>query len=276
MKRITTVIALAFLITSCVSKKKYVALEQDNGELKSELTKTKVEKEDLEAKFAEIQARVDSYNSKINSLTDENNAKLVSVDGMVISEDQKDAMRETLKNVPPAYMATAKTLKDSMNLAVQFNLKKSMGDIEEDEDININIEETVVMISISDKMLFKSGSYRISDKADEILSKIASIVNSEESLDVMIEGHTDNQTFVKSSSIKDNWDLSVLRATAVVKKLQNEHNVAPEKLIAAGRAFYQPLVENDSDENRATNRRTRVVILPNIDKFFALMNKDNQ
>ncbi len=276
MKRITTVIALAFLITSCVSKKKYVALEQDNGELKSELTKTKVEKEDLEAKFAEIQARVDSYNAKINSLTDENNAKLVSVDGMVISEDQKNAMRETLKNVPPAYMATAKTLKDSMNLAVQFNLKKSMGDIEEDEDININIEETVVMISISDKMLFKSGSYRISDKADEILSKIASIVNSEESLDVMIEGHTDNQTFVKSSSIKDNWDLSVLRATAVVKKLQNDHNVAPEKLIAAGRAFYQPLVENDSKENRATNRRTRVVILPNIDKFFALMNKDNQ
>jgi len=276
MKRITTVVALAFLITSCVSKKKYVELEQEKGELQSELTKVKVENEELESKFDKIQARVDDYNAKINSLTEDNDTKLVNVDGVVVSEDQKDAMRETLKDVPPAYLATAKTLKDSMNLAVQFNLKQSMDNIEEDEDINVNIEETVVMISISDKMLFKSGSYRISDKADEILSKIASIVNSEESLDIMIEGHTDNKQFVSNSAIKDNWDLSVLRATAVVKKLQNEHDVAPEKLIAAGRAFYQPLVDNDTAENRATNRRTRVVILPNIDKFFALMSEKNQ
>ncbi|MEM6517272.1 MAG: OmpA family protein [Bacteroidota bacterium] len=276
MKRITAVVTIAFLLASCVSKKKYVALEQEKGELQSELNKVKVENEELESKFAKIQARVDDYNSKINSLTEDNDAKLVSVEGVVISENQKDALRETLKSVPPAYLATAKTLKDSMNLAVQFNLKNSMENIEEDEDINVNIEETVVMISISDKMLFKSGSYRISDKADNILSKIAGIVNSEESLDIMIEGHTDNKQFVNNSAIKDNWDLSVLRATAVVKKLQNDHNVAPEKLIAAGRAFYQPLVDNDTAENRAINRRTRVVILPNIDKFFALMADKNQ
>jgi len=273
MKRITTVVALAFLITSCVSKKKYVALEQEKGELQSELTKTRVENEELEAKFDKIQARVNDYNAKINSLTEENDAQLVNVDGVVISNKQKDMMRETLRKVPPAYLATAKTLKDSMNLAVQYNLKNSMDNIEEDEDINVNIEETVVMISISDKMLFKSGSYRISDKADEILSKIANVVNSEESLDIMIEGHTDNKQFVNTSAIKDNWDLSVLRATSVVKKLQNDHGVAPEKLIAAGRAFYQPLVDNDTEENRSTNRRTRVVILPNIDKFFALMSE---
>jgi len=179
MKRITTVVALAFLITSCVSKKKYVALEQEKGELQSELTKTRVENEELEAKFDKIQARVNDYNAKINSLTEENDAQLVNVDGVVISNKQKDMMRETLRKVPPAYLATAKTLKDSMNLAVQYNLKNSMDNIEEDEDINVNIEETVVMISISDKMLFKSGSYRISDKADEILSKIANVVNSE-------------------------------------------------------------------------------------------------
>ncbi|TXD84113.1 OmpA family protein [Subsaximicrobium wynnwilliamsii] len=274
MKRITLIVAFAFLITSCVSKKKYMALEQEKGELKSELTKTRVENEELEAKFSEIQSRVDNYNSKISSLTEDNNSKLVNVDGVVISENQKKAMRETLKNVPPAYMSTAKTLKDSMNLAVKFNLQKSMDNIEEDEDIDINIQETVVMISISDKMLFNSGSYKISDKANDILSKIANVVNSEESLDIMIEGHTDNQTFVKSSAIKDNWDLSVLRATAVVKKLQNDYGVAPEKLIAAGRSFYQPLTENDSKENRSKNRRTRVVILPNIDKFFALMSQN--
>ena len=271
MKRISVIVLSALFLTACVSKKKYVALQTENGQIKSELTKTQVEKEDLETKFTAIQARVDSYNSKINSLTEDNNAKLVNVDGVVISENQKVALRESLKNVPPAYLATAKTLKDSMNLAVQFNLKESMDNIEEDEDISINIEETVVMISISDKMLFNSGSYKISKKANEILQKIADVVNSEESLDIMVEGHTDNQTLKSTASVKDNWDLSVLRATSVVKKLQNEHNVDPAKLIAAGRSFYQPLVANDSKENRAINRRTRIVILPNIDKFFALM-----
>ena len=274
MKQLSVIVLSALFLTACVSKKKYVALETENGQIKSELTKTKVEKEELEAKFEAIEARVDSYNSKINSLTKENDAKLVNVDGVVISENQKAALRESLKKVPPAYLATAKTLKDSMNLAMQFNLKQSMDNIEEDEDISVNIQETVVMISISDKMLFDSGSYRISNKASEILQKIANVVNSEESLDIMVEGHTDDQTFKPNASIKDNWDLSVLRATSVVKKLQEEHNVAPEKLIAAGRSFYQPLVPNDTKENRATNRRTRIVILPNIDKFFALMSSN--
>jgi chemotaxis protein MotB len=271
MKRISVIVLSALFFTACVSKKKYLALEQDHGELKSELTKTKVEKEELESKFSKIQQRVDSYNSKINELTEDNNTKLVSVEGLVISENQKVAMRESLKNVPPAYMNTAKTLKDSMNLALQFNLKSSLENIDEDEDIAINIEETVVMISISDKMLFNSGSYRISDKANDILQKIANVINSEESLDVMVEGHTDNKLMKNSAAVRDNWDLSVLRATAVVKKLQNDYQVAPEQLIAAGRSFYQPLVENDTKDNRATNRRTRIVILPNINKFFAMM-----
>jgi chemotaxis protein MotB len=274
MKRISVIVLSALFLTACVSKKKYLALEQDNGELKSELTKTKVEKEELETKFERIQQRVDSYNSKINQLTDENNAQLVSVDGVVVSENQKKAMRESLKNVPPAYMSTAKTLKDSMNLALQFNLKASMDNIEEDEDIAINIQETVVMISISDKMLFNSGSYKISNKANEILQKIANVINSEESLDVMVEGHTDNKQMRSDAALKDNWDLSVLRATAVVKKLQDDYKVAPEQLIAAGRSFYQPLAPNDTEENRAKNRRTRIVILPNIDKFFAMMSSN--
>nr|WP_321226149.1 OmpA family protein [uncultured Psychroserpens sp.] len=275
MKRISVIVLSALFFTACVSKKKYVALEQDNGELKSELTKTKVEKEELESKFTKIQQRVDSYNSKINELTNDNNAKLVSVDGVVISENQKAAMRESLSKVPPAYMATAKTLKDSMNLAMQFNLKSSLDNIEEDEDIAINIEETVVMISISDKMLFNSGSYKISNKANDILQKIANVINSEESLDVMVEGHTDNKLMKNNAAVRDNWDLSVLRATSVVRKLQDDYKVAPEQLIAAGRSFYKPLTDNDTKENRATNRRTRIVILPNIDKFFAMMSSSN-
>ena len=260
------------LLTSCVSKKKYVALETENGQIKSELTKTKVEKEDLEAKFAEIQARVDKYNSKINSLTQDNDAKLVSVDGTVISENNKKAMRETLKKVPPAYFVNVKTLKDSMNLAVSHNLKNSIDTttLEEDEDISINIQETVVMISISDKMLFESGSYKVSKNANAILQKLADIINSEPSIEVLVEGHTDSKS-ISTSKISDNWDLSVMRATSVVRKLQDDYKVAPEKLIAAGRSFYQPLADNDTKENRAINRRTRIIILPNIDKFFSLM-----
>ncbi|TDY12336.1 flagellar motor protein MotB [Meridianimaribacter flavus] len=271
MKKTAIICFSALVLASCVSKKKYLALEQDNGELKSELTKTKVENEELEAKFAAIQARVDQYNTKINSLTKDNDSKLVNVDGVVMSENTKAQMRETLKSVPPAYLMGSKTLKDSMNAAISYNLKNSVDTIDESDDIAINIEETVVMISISDKMLFKSGSYKVSDKADAILQQIADVINSEESLDVMVEGHTDDKAMVQNASVKDNWDLSVLRATSVVKKLQNDFNIAPEKLIAAGRSFYQPIAANDTKENRAKNRRTRIVILPNLDKFFALM-----
>ena len=272
MKKISITLLAVVMLSSCVSKKKYVALETENGQLKSELTKTKVEKEDLEAKFSAIQQRVDQYNKKINSLTEENNAKLVQADGTVISENTKNNMRETLKKVPPAYFANVKTLKDSMNLAVSYNLKNSMdtSELENDEDISVNINETVVMISISDKMLFNSASYKVSNKANDILQKIANVINSEPSVEVMVEGHTDSKS-IRTSSIADNWDLSVLRATSVVRKLQDEYGVAPEKLIASGRSFYHPLAENDTKENRAINRRTRIVILPNIDKFFALM-----
>lgn len=280
MKKISIVLLLFILLSSCVSKKKYLALEHENGEIKSELTKTRVEKEDLEAKFAKIQARVDEYNSKISSLTNEvgvltleNDSKItVANDGAVISNDAKEKMRETLQFVDPYKVAQAKTLKDSMNLAVSYNLQKTLdtSSLNEDEDISVDINETVVMISISDKMLFNSGSYRISSKANNILQKLADVINSEPSLDVMVEGHTDSRS-ISTYKVQDNWDLSVLRATSVVRKLQNKYNVAPEKLIASGRSSYQPLADNSTREGRAANRRTRIIILPNIDKFFALM-----
>ena len=275
MKKIS-ILLLAVLVFSCVSKKKYMALEQENGEIKSELQKTQVEKEDLEAKFAQIEARVDAYNSKITSLKEETDAKLEVKDGAVISNNTKVKMRETLQHVDAAKLSQAKTLKDSMNLAVAYNLEKTISEsnMNEDDDFSVNINETVVMISIADNMLFNTGSYRLSSKANPLLQKLADVINSEESLDVMVEGHTDSRT-INTVSIADNWDLSVLRATSVVRKLQHEFNVAPEKLIAAGRSSYQPLAENDTKENRAKNRRTRIIILPNIDKFFALMASEN-
>jgi chemotaxis protein MotB len=280
MKKFSILLVTAILLSSCVSKKKYVALEQQNGELTSELTKTKVEKENLENKFAAIETRVNNYNSKIQSLnqdveglTIENKAKFeVSKDGTVASGISKQKMRETLMNVDPEKLAAANTLKDSMNLAVQYNLNKAINtsDLNEDEDIVVDINDTVVMISIADNMLFNTASYRVGNKADKILKKLADVINSEPSLDVMVEGHTDSRS-INTNKISDNWDLSVLRATSVVRKLQNQFKVSPEQLIASGRSSYKPLVENDSRQNRSKNRRTRIILMPNIDKFFALM-----
>jgi chemotaxis protein MotB len=280
MKKFSILLVTAILLSSCVSKKKYVALEQQNGELTSELTKTKVEKENLENKFAAIETRVNNYNSKIQSLnqdveglTIENKAKFeVSKDGTVASGISKQKMRETLMNVDPEKLAAANTLKDSMNLAVQYNLNKAINtsDLNEDEDIVVDINDTVVMISIADNMLFNTASYRVGNKADKILKKLANVINSEPSLDVMVEGHTDSRS-INTNKISDNWDLSVLRATSVVRKLQNQFKVSPEQLIASGRSSYKPLVENDSRQNRSKNRRTRIILMPNIDKFFALM-----
>lgn len=277
MKKISILLLLVATTFSCVSKKKFLALQQENGEIKSELQKTRVAKEDLEAKFDKIQSRVDAYNSKIATLKQENDTKLDVVGNIaVISKATKDKMRETLKHVNAEKLANAKTLKDSMNLAVAYNLEKTISEsnINEDEDFAVNINETVVMISIADNMLFNTGSYRLSSKADNVLKKLADVINSEPSLDVMVEGHTDART-INTEFLADNWDLSVLRSTAVVRKLQEKYNVAPEKLIAAGRSSYQPIAENDSSENRAKNRRTRIIILPNINKFFALMSENN-
>lgn len=280
MKNISILLVTVLLLSSCVSKKKYLALEQQNGEITSELTKTRVEKEELENKFAAIEARVSDYNSKIQSLNEDvegltidNKAKFeVSKDGTVASGASKEKMRETLRNVDPSKLAGATTLKDSMNLAVQYNLNKAIdtSDLNEDGDMVIDINDTVVMISIADNMLFNTASYRVGNKADKILKKLADVINSEPSLDVMVEGHTDSRT-INTDKIADNWDLSVLRATSVVRKLQKQFNVAPDQLIASGRASYQPLEENDSNANRAKNRRTRIILMPNIDKFFALM-----
>lgn len=277
MRKISILI-LAIVVSSCVSKKKYVALEQENGEIRSELQKTRVAKEDLEAKFDRIQARVDEYNSKIASLQEESDSKfeIVGDNTAIMSNNSKKVMRETLAKVDPNKVNQARTLKDSMNLAIAYNLEKtiSASNMNEDEDIAVDINETVVMISISDNMLFNTASYRVSPKADTILQKLADVINSEPSLEVMVEGHTDSRT-INTANISDNWDLSVLRATSVVRKLQEKFGVAPEKMIAAGRSSYQPLVDNDTKENMARNRRTRIVILPNIDKFFALMASNN-
>lgn len=279
-KTVILLSSLAIVMSSCVSKKKYAELEQQYQDTKGNLQKTTLEKQELEAKFAKIEKRVENYNEKINSLKsynsslkEENNVKLDMIGNTaVISNSMKEKMRATLKNVDPAELANAKTLKDSMNLAIAYNLKKSIdtSKLENSDDVNIDIDQTVVMISVADNLLFNTASYNVKRKAYKLIEQLANVINSEPSMDVMIEGHTDSRT-INNEVIQDNWDLSVKRATSIVRLLEKKYKVAPNRLIAAGRGSSVPLVENNTAKNRARNRRTRIVILPNLDKFFGLM-----
>lgn len=282
-KLIIPFVAFSLLATSCVSKKKFVALESEYKDTKGTLQKTTLEKEELESKFAKIETRVASYYEKINSLKvdndklqDENDVKLDIVGKTaVISNKTRKSMRETLSKVDPAILANAKSLKDSLNLAISYNLKNKMNslDLSGDDDINIDIEQTVVMISISDKLLFNTASFRVKSGAYSFLERMANLLKAEPSMDVMIEGHTDSQS-ISNDDVQDNWELSSKRATAIVRILEGKHKIEGSRLIAAGRGSTVPLVPNTTSANRAKNRRTKIVILPNLDKFFALMGEE--
>ena len=269
----------AGLMASCVSKKKYTELESNLYKTQVQLATTNQEKAELEEKMAIIEARVAEYNARINSLREVNdqltdaNSSLLSIEGAaVMSKNSRKKMIETLNKVDPAKLAEAKTLEDSVNLAIEHNIKQNIAANTEgnEDDIKIDIDKTVVMISVSDRLLFNTGSYRLNTKANPLLAKLAEVINSEPSLQVMIEGHTDPRT-ISNAVIQDNWDLSVKRATSIVRELQLKYGVAPEKMIAAGRSSYMPLVENDSKENMALNRRTRIVLIPDLDMFFAML-----
>lgn len=282
-KYLAVIMASSLVITSCVSKKKYAALEEQYKNTRANLQKTTLEKEELETKFAKIEKRVENYNDKINSLKSfnselqkENDVKLDMVGNTaVISNSLKQRMRETLANVDSAELANARTLKDSMNVAIAHNLKKSVdaSQLENSDDVNINIDKTVVMISVADNLLFNTASYKVKRKAYKLIEQLANVINSEPSMDVMIEGHTDSRP-IHNNIVEDNWDLSVKRATSIVRLLEKKYGVTANRLIASGRGSSMPLVSNDTREDRARNRRTRIVILPNLDKFFGLLAED--
>jgi len=151
-----------------------------------------------------------------------------------------------------------------------MNLKGAIGNLD-DKDINIKVDKGVVYVDISDKLLFKSGSYDVTDRAKEVLGKVATVLKNQPEIEFMVEGHTDNVPFKGSGVLADNWDLSVKRATTVVKILQKQYGLDPGKMAAAGRSEYLPVTSNDSAEGRAANRRTRIVILPQLDQFFKLL-----
>lgn len=279
---VTTLVCGSLVFTSCVSKKKYTELESQYNNTVSTLTKTEQERKELETRLTSIEDRVANYNAKIQSLSSSNvslkelsDSRLQQYGNVVVSNKDKAQMKAALANVDQNQLAQAKTLQDSMNLIVSYNLKKNLdsqfAESGSQDDIEVSIDETVVMINISDKLLFNSGSYRVNSMANPLLERLADVINSEPALEVMVEGHTDAQTVKPGAAVKDNWELSVQRSTAVIRTLQDKYNVAPEKLIAAGRSSYLPLTENETSEGRAKNRRTRIVLLPNLDKFLALL-----
>lgn len=267
--RILLTLSTVAILSSCVSKKKYTELEQDRDETQSELAQTQAEKEELENQMNEIEMRVERYNNKIASLQTEKDGMSVADDGIVVSEDNKKAMRETLKDVPNSKLSSAKTLKDSLNIAIAHNISKKLG--QSGDDLNLSIEDTYVKINIEDQLLFGDSSFNVGRDADEVLSRIADVLKSEPSLEVMVEGHTDDRTIKEDSYIVDNWDLSARRSAAVVRKLEGKFGVPSDQLIVAGRSSYDPVGPNDSKESMAKNRRTQLVIMPNLDKFFAMI-----
>tara|TARA_B100001769_G_scaffold52428_1_gene37862 strand:+ start:890 stop:1741 length:852 start_codon:yes stop_codon:yes gene_type:complete len=275
MKKTIFITTISFVFFSCVSQKKYQELETLQENTRNNLNSTSIQlntcKDDKEAalkSLTELKEQVKFLKANNQDLINNlGNLTTLSQKGAENLEKSLESMKE--KDVRIQRMQDAVTRKDSVTLALVTSLKGVLGNLS-DDDIEVNVEKGVVYVSISDKLLFSSGSYMITKRAKDVLGKVAEVVNNRPDLEFMVEGHTDNVP-IKTDAILDNWDLSVKRATAVVRILQNDFSVAPERMTAAGRSSYIPLLDNDSASNRAKNRRTRIVVLPKLDQFYDLI-----
>ena len=271
------------LFSSCVSKKvmkeekvRYETLQSQYNKLQDDLKNCN----DLTAadsrKKASLESEIESLKKQIDFLKENNNQALKQLENLsVISRSQAESIKKSLDNIgaKDAYikdLQSAINKKDSLNMALVMNLKGAIGNLD-DKDINIKVDKGVVYIDISDKMLFKSGSYDITDRAKEVLGKVALVLKNQPDIEFMVEGHTDNVPYKGSGTLLDNWDLSVKRATAVVRVLQNQYGLNPANMAAAGRSEYKPIADNSTAEGKSANRRTRIVILPQLDQFFKLL-----
>jgi chemotaxis protein MotB len=278
MKKILILAAIIpFVLTSCVSKKKFAMLEAKEKATQDLLNTATVklnscldEKEKLNTDNTSLATQLD-YLKKTNSDLVEmsKDMAILSAKGSENLEKSLESLKE--KDLKITRLQDALTKKDSVTLALVTSLKREVGI--DDPDININVEKGVVMISIADNLLFKSGSFEVNAKAKNVLAKVAKVINSKPDFECMVEGHTDNVPF-KSAVLLDNWDLSVKRSTAIVRVLHNDLGVNPKQLIPAGRSSYVPLVANNTPANKAKNRRTRIIIMPKIDQFYEMLEKE--
>ncbi len=242
----------------------YRVLMMENAKCQAQRTADLDKMKLLEAQLADSKA---NSNQVLNQLKDLS----------VISGSQAESIKKSLDNigVKDAYikdLQSAINRKDSLNMALVINLKSAIGNLG-DQDINVKVDKGVVYVDISDKLLFKSGKYEVTDRAQEVLGKVAKVILAQPDIEFMVEGHTDNKPFNGGGVLMDNWDLSVKRATAVVRILQNKYKVPPSRMTAAGRGEFMPIASNETKDGNATNRRTRIVILPQLDQFFKLLEK---
>lgn len=272
MKKLFAIALTGILMTSCVSNKKFAELEEKYQSTQDELKTSEMRLSACEDEKNTMRA---SYESQIKTLQN-TNAALLDTQGEIVTISKKGAenlerslesMKE--KDLQIKTMRDAINKKDSVTLALVTSLKGALGNIN-DEDIQINVEKGVVFVSISDKLLFGSGQYKVTEEAKKVLAKVAKVVNDKKDFEFMVEGHTDTEP-ISRTNIEDNWDLSTKRATSVIRILQNDYNVDPTRMTAAGRGEYIPVASNETAEGRSKNRRTRIVVLPKLDQFFGMI-----
>lgn len=299
--KLTQMLALGAMVSiamsSCVAKKKYVDLQQQLevanadlekrgnmiNEFKNKLVTCEQEKESLtKTNQSTIQLRdeqIADLRSQVTDLRKLRDTQMEQVGNLtILSQTANKNIDRTLAQLEQkdqyiALLQAAKSKADSINLALAVNLKGVLAEGIADQDVEITVDRTVVMVNLSDRMVFSSGSYKVTPKAKAVLGKIAQIIQSRPDLDVMIEGYTDNVAY-SSEPLVDNWDLSVKRATSVVRILQKDFGVDPNKLIAAGRGEFNALAPNDTKEGRQQNRRTRIILMPRLNQFYDLLNPD--
>jgi len=271
---------------SCVSTKKFKemqakmqarfdSLSAEYAKLQGELKNCNDQTASLTSKNTGLQGQIDELNKQVAFLRENNTQALKQLEDMsVISSSQAESIKKSLENIgaKDAYirdLQAAMAHKDSLNMALVMNLKGAVSG--NDSDINIKVDKGVVFIDISDKLLFKSGRYEVTKGAKEVLGKVAAILKNQPDVEFMVEGNTDNKVYRGHPDLIDNWDLSCKRATSVVRILAKTYGIPPAKMTAAGRGEFVPLMTNDTNEGRAANRRTRIVILPQLDQFFNLL-----
>lgn len=275
-KLLILTVCSGLLLTSCVSKKQYAELEAKHKQTQDLLNTCTVKLNSCLTDKAAADARAKSLEERLADMKKTNedliqsskDLTMLTAKGATNLEKSLESLKE--KDLKITRLQDALNKKDSVTLALVTSLKKEVG--MNDPDIEIDVEKGVVYISLSDKVIFKSGSYEISSRAKDILGKVATVINGKPNFEAMVEGHTDNVPYNRGVLI-DNWDLSVKRATAIVRELQNL-GVSPSRLVAAGRADYVPLVPNTTAENRSTNRRTRILVLPKIDQFYDMIEQE--
>jgi chemotaxis protein MotB len=277
---------------SCVSPKKlqekddklaqlngaYTELQGKLRDAQDALNKSKTDAEKSADKSRSLQSNIDDLNKQIDFLKANNNVVLSQLKDMsVVTGAQAESIKKSLDNIGAKDLyiqglQSTMARKDSINMNLVMNLKGAIGDLS-DGDINVKIDKGVVYVDISDKLLFKSGSFEVTAQAKTVLGKVAKVLAAQPDIEFMVEGHTDSKQLTGAGVIEDNWDLSVKRATTVVRVLQDTYHLDPKRMTAAGRSEYLPLTDNSTAEGRAKNRRTRIVILPQLDQFFKLLEK---